>query len=390
MPSRRRSGFALWGRVLTDGRQLPFSRVEVADGRIVGVQASLRPQPADVVVNSGWIAPGLIDLQVNGAGGVDLTSASDRSAALNQVGRTLALHGVTAFCPTIVSAPLPIVLESLAGYAPGPSRTFPGAAESLGVHVEGPFIDPQHRGIHDPACLRSASSAELSRWLSVGRPAIVTLAAEQPGGLEAIAALTRAGVVVSLGHSGADDRQACAGLKAGARLATHLFNAMPALHHRRPGLIGALLASTAVLGLIADGVHVDRLVVDLVVNRAGSERVVLVSDALAGAGAPPGPTRLGTQSLVSDGEVVRHADGTLAGSARLLDFGLRNVRAWLPAMPPGQLVDMATRTPANLLGLRHKGRVAVGCDADLIVLDADFGVLSTFVRGEVVGSQGIP
>ena len=383
--SRPSPTFALWGRVLTDGQELALSRVQVADGQIVGVEPAARPLPADIVVDEGWIAPGLIDLQVNGAGGVDLTSAADRQTALCRVAQTLALHGVTGFCPTIVSAPAQVVLDCLAAYAP--SETLPRAAQALGVHVEGPFIDPEHRGIHEPGVLRSASPDELARWLTVGPPAIVTLAPERPGGLEAIAVLSAAGVVVSLGHSGADAEQACAGLEAGARMATHVFNAMPPLHHRRPGLVGALLASTAVLGLIADGTHVDRLAVDLVVNRAGSERVALVSDALAAAGVPPGPCVLGNQSLVSDGHVVRHVDGTLAGCAQLLDRGLRNVRGWLPAMPAAKVIEMATRTPANLLGLHRKGRVAVGCDADLIVLDAGFNVLSTFVRGEVVRTQ---
>jgi N-acetylglucosamine-6-phosphate deacetylase len=165
-------------------------------------------------------------------------------------------------------------------------------------------------------------------------------------------------------------------------MATHLFNAMPLLHHRQPGLVGALLASDAVLGLIADGVHIDPLVVDLVVRRCGAERVALVSDALAAAGAPPGESVVGDQTVVSDGRTVRRTDGTLAGSAMLLDGCLRNVRAWLPDLFPAKLVMMATQTPADLLGLLRKGRVAVGCDADLIALDNDFNVLLTLVHGE--------
>ena len=300
------TAFGLWGRVLTDGGELPASRVQVVDGRIVRVEPAARPQPDDTVVEDGWIAPGLIDLQVNGAGGADLTSASDRQAALGQVARTLARHGVTGFCPTIVSAPTEVILDALAAYG---AQALPAGAEALGLHIEGPFIAPEHRGIHEPAVLRSASPEELRRWLTVGQPAIVTLAPERPGALEAIAMLSAAGVVVSLGHSGAGAQEARAGLDAGARMATHLFNGMPPLHHRRPGLVGALLASSAVLGLIVDGIHVDPLVVDLVVNRAGPERVALVSDALAAAGAPPGASVLGNQSVVSDGQVVRRADG---------------------------------------------------------------------------------
>ena len=176
--------------------------------------------------------------------------------------------------------------------------------------------------------------------------------------------------------------QAQAGLQAGARMATHLFNAMPALHHRQPGLVGALLASDAVLGVIADGVHIDPLVVDLVVRRAGAARVALVSDALAAAGAPVGESVLGDQTVVSDGRVVRRRDGTLAGSAMLLDECLRNVRAWLPDVCPARLISMATQTPADLLGASRKGRVEVGCDADLVVLDREFNVQMTFVRGQ--------
>jgi N-acetylglucosamine-6-phosphate deacetylase len=213
---------------------------------------------------------------------------------------------------------------------------------------------------------------------------MVTLAPELPGGLSAIAQLSEAGVVVSLGHSGADAAQARAGLEAGARMATHLFNAMPPLHHRQPGLVGALLASRAVLGVIADGVHLDPLVVDLVVRRAGVGRVALVSDALAAAGAPAGESMLGDQLVVSDGRVVRRVDGTLAGCALLLNECLRNVRAWFPDLSPATLIDMATRTPASVLGCQHKGRVAVGYDADLIVLDHDFNVRKTFVHGRAV------
>ena len=384
-------GLSLWGAILTDGAEQPPARVIVDNGRIVAVESSGRPMKGDVVIEpgDGWMAPGLIDLQVNGAGGVDLTAAASRdpSLALRSVARTLAAAGVTAFCPTIVSSPLATIVRALEAYGP---RVVEGGAESLGVHVEGPFIDPGHPGVHDPAALRPASEPEIREWLAHGTPAIVTLAPDQPGVLAAIAQLTAAGTVVSLGHSGATAEQTGAALAMGARMATHLFNAMPPLHHRQPGLVGALLASSVQLGLIADGVHVDPLVVDLVVRRAGTSRVVLVSDALAAAGVPPGLSRLGNQTVRSDGRVVQRRDGTLAGSAMLLPEGLKNVRAWLPDLPPATLIDMASRTPATLLGAAHKGRVAVGCDADLLLLAPDFSVRRSVLRGELVDARCTP
>lgn len=372
---------ALWGRVLTDGHELPPSRIEISDGRIGAVTRSEHPEPGDRVCEEGWIAPGLIDVQVNGAGGVDLTSATDPVQALQHVARTLAVHGVTAFCPTIVSSPPQLILDRLAAYT---HRQFDGGSESLGVHVEGPFIDPRHRGVHDPDTLRDATAAEIAAWLAAGPPTIVTLAPERENGLAAIKHLAEAGVVVSLGHSGADASVGADGLRAGASMATHLFNGMPPLHHRQPGLVGALLASNAVLGLIADGVHVDPLMVDLVVRRCGPERVALVSDALASGGMAAGEYVLGDQRVVSDGRQVRRIDGTLAGSAILLDGCLANVRAWLPDLSPAALAQMVSQTPASVLGLSGKGRIAVGYDADLVMLDNEFAVTRTWVRGTSV------
>ena len=320
-------------------------------------------------------------MQVNGAGGVDLTSATDPVQALQHVARTLAVHGVTAFCPTIVSSPPQLILDRLAAYT---HRQFDGGSESLGVHVEGPFIDPRHRGVHDPDTLRDATAAEIAAWLAAGPPTIVTLAPERENGLAAIKHLAEAGVVVSLGHSGADASVGADGLRAGASMATHLFNGMPPLHHRQPGLVGALLASNAVLGLIADGVHVDPLMVDLVVRRCGPERVALVSDALASGGMAAGEYVLGDQRVVSDGRQVRRIDGTLAGSAILLDGCLANVRAWLPDLSPAALAQMVSQTPASVLGLSGKGRIAVGYDADLVMLDNEFAVTRTWVRGTSV------
>lgn len=358
----------------------------MAEGRIIAVESGRPGNGAELQPpRGGCIIPGLIDLQVNGAGGVDFTAPGRAPAALGRVATLLARHGVTAFCPTIISAVEPTILESLRTY--GSCRPA-GAAESLGLHVEGPFLHPEFRGVHDLSALRQATALELARWLAMARPTIVTLAPELPGALEAIRTLTDAGVVVSLGHSGATMEQGRTALDAGARLGTHLFNAMAPFHHRHPGLVGALLADDrAMPGLIADGVHLHPATFGFAVRVVGPMRAMLVSDAVAAAGQPPGPSRIGEQHLIADGQSARRPDGTLGGGALLLDACLRNARTWSPWLSEAQVVQLATETPARALGpavAARKGRVAPGYDADLAVLDEDWNVVATVVRGEIV------
>jgi N-acetylglucosamine-6-phosphate deacetylase len=374
---------ALFGTVLSDGREIERCRVTVDGATIVSVEAGAAPAPGDVVHGDGWIAPGLVDLHIHGAGGADLTCDAP-TAAVASVARILARRGVTSFCPTVSSARAAVYAKAIAAYAP---RAHDAAAESLGANLEGPFIDPERRGFQDPAVIRPASGDEMRQWIAAGPPAIVTLAPEMAGGLEAVRALVAAGTVVSIGHSGATAEQVRAALAAGARHATHLFNAMPPLHHREPGPAGALLTSSATLEVIADGIHLDPIVVDLVVRAAGPDRVCLVTDALAALGEPPGKTRLGDREVISDGKAVRHGDGTLAGTAVSLDECLRNARRWLPWLAPAQVVKMATSTPASVLGPKvaaRKGRIAPGFDADAILLDREWNVVRTYVRGVAV------
>lgn len=373
----------LFGDVLTGGRELARCRVVFDGGRIVDVQQGTSARPGDVVHEGGWIAPGLIDLHIHGAGGADLT-CDDPAAAVASVARTLAERGITAFCPTVSSARPEVYATAIAAYAP---RAHDGGAESLGANLEGPFIDPERRGFQDPAVIRRATTDEVRRWIEAGPPAIVTLAPEVPGGMDATRALVDAGTVVSIGHSAAAAEQVRAALAAGARHATHLFNAMPPLHHREPGPAGALLVSGATLEVIADGIHLDPTVIDLVVRAAGPDRVCLVTDALAAMGEPPGKTRLGDREVISDGRAVRHANGTLAGTAVSLDECLRNARRWLPWLAPAEVLKMATSTPASVLGpavAGRKGRIAPGFDADAILLDREWNVVRTYVRGVAV------
>ena len=363
------------GTVLTDGHESTATTVEIVDGRIASVTTSASADGADIVVD-GWIVPGLIDLQINGAGGIDLTSDTRPDDALGAVARILPRHGVTAFCPTVISSPPATLLERLGPYQ---SREHVDGAASLGAHLEGPFLSTAHRGAHDAKSLRAPDEREIESWLSVSRPSIVTIAPELPNALKAIRRLAAAGTIVSLGHSGADMETARSALAAGASMGTHLFNGMPPLHHRSPGLAGALLSSTATVGLICDGVHVHPMITELVIRVAGIARVALVSDAVAPAGLAT------AQAAALAG--VRRPDSTLVGSAVLLDECLRKVRSALTWLTPAQVVLMATGTPAAALGERvasRKGRIASGYDADLTIFDADWLVMMTIVGGRVV------
>jgi len=364
------------GTVLTDGHESTATTVEIVDGRIATVTASASADGADILVD-GWIVPGLIDLQINGAGGIDLTSDPRPDDAVEAVARILPRHGVTAFCPTVISSPAATLLGRLAPYQP---RDHVGGAASLGAHLEGPFLSTAHRGAHDAKSLRAPDEHEIESWLSVSRPSIVTIAPELPNALKAIRRLAAAGTIVSLGHSGADMETARSALAAGASMGTHLFNGMPPLHHRSPGLAGALLSSTATVGLICDGVHVHPMITELVIRVAGIARVALVSDAVAPAG-------LATAQAIAAVAGVRRPDSTLVGSAVLLDECLRKVRSALTWLTPAQVVLMATGTPAAALGQRvasRKGRIASGYDADLTIFDADWEVMMTIVGGRVV------
>jgi N-acetylglucosamine-6-phosphate deacetylase len=337
------------------------------------------PRRADeeVVAQPGEIiAPGFIDLQVNGYASHDAAAGADSIAALSDA---LPASGVTAFLPTLISAPV----EVGAAFA----ATVGAAAESqgarvLGAHIEGPFLNPSFRGAHLREHL-AEPTAEKVDVIEAARPRLVTLAPELPGALDAIERLHRAGIVVSAGHTGADYEQGRKAIAAGVRFATHIYNAMPPMHHRRPGIALALLLDPRVtVGLIADGEHVHPAVCEQLVRVKGSTRVALTTDQTSAAGAPPGTYQLSGRPVHSDGRVVRLEDGTLAGSAASMP-DLVHLMARLPGMTAARAISLASTVPARVLGEERLGRIAEGAAADLVVLDAELRVRLTMIRGVV-------
>ncbi|HYK95374.1 MAG TPA: N-acetylglucosamine-6-phosphate deacetylase [Candidatus Dormibacteraeota bacterium] len=288
----------------------------------------------------------MLDLQVNGAGGFDLTEDPE---SLWRVGDVLSRFGVTAFLPTLVSPALATVARAQEVLAAGPPPGYAGA-DPLGWHVEGPFISPLRSGAHEPARLRLPDAAAVRDWAPTTGIRMVTLAPELPGALEVVRALIASGVVVSAGHSAATFDEAAAGFDAGIRYVTHLFNAMAPLDHREPGLAGAALADDRVtIGLIVDGLHVHPAIVRLVRRAVGADRLTVVSDAIAALGMPPGAYRLAGRDVIVDEASARLPDGVLAGCVVGLDEAVRNLADYA-SVDHADAARAATDVPARLIG----------------------------------------
>jgi N-acetylglucosamine-6-phosphate deacetylase len=367
--------YLLHGRVLTPVRDLASASVLVEDGRVAWLRPGLEPaaraeplaEPGDIIL------PGFLDLQVNGYGGCDAGSGPEAIAAISG---QLPATGVTGFLPTTVSRPL----EDAVAFARATAQVAAPGALVLGAHIEGPFLNPRHRGAHEQRWILEPTPKRVDLILAAA-PRLVTLAPELAGGLEAVSRLSRAGVVVSVGHTGATYEQTAAAIEAGARFATHLFNAMPPVHQRDPGAATALVLDRRVaLGVIADGVHVASPLLDLVVRARAGAGVVLTTDQMAAAGMPPGRYQLGGQEVTSDGTTARTVDGALAGSVAAMDEMLRRM-AEVAGLR--RAVTMATAAPARLLRERALGRIDGGLPANLVVMDAELRVRATLVAGRL-------
>jgi N-acetylglucosamine-6-phosphate deacetylase len=355
---------------LARGGELEEGWLEIERERIAAAGSGRPPRPADEH-HDGIFAPGLCDLQVNGAGGHEVT---DGAAALDAIDAIQLEHGVTSYLATIVSTADEATVErSVAELA---ERAADPSSPMAGVHLEGPFLSGAHAGMHPAEGLRSPADG-VPAYFSSEAVRLVTLAPELPGALDLIATLSTRGVAVSLGHSGASAAVAQRAIDAGARIVTHVFNAMAPLHHRAPGLAGvALTDARALVGIIADGVHVDPLVLELA-RRAAGPRVILISDATPAAAAPPGRYHLaGVEIESTRSGVVQTAGGRLAGTALTLDAALCNWASMTEASL-GEAIAAAGETPAAALGL--VAGLRPGAAADIVLLD-DAGSVRRVMR----------
>jgi N-acetylglucosamine-6-phosphate deacetylase len=371
------------GRVYAPGRVIERGVVTIAGDRIAAVgEAGSLPDAmdAEVIDATGLhVIPGLIDLHIHGLSGFDVMQGQ-----IAEMAAQLPHHGVTAFLPTTIAAPLERLTELLKEVAAIIAARPPGA-RILGVHLEGPYLSTQRTGMMNARLFRPFRWNEFEGLseASQGQVKMVTLAPEEGEALNAIPRLIKQGIVPSIGHSDATFEQVAGAVRLGLSHATHTYNAMRGFHHREPGVLGAIWYFEQITAqVIAVGVHVHPAALDLLLKLKGPERVALVSDAAPVAGLPPGEYTWGGKQVVFDGRACLGLDGRLAGSAALMGAGLRTL-AEDAGLPLETALVTATAVPARVLAL-NKGALASGRDADIVLLDETLRPQLTMVEGQVV------
>jgi N-acetylglucosamine-6-phosphate deacetylase len=364
------------GTIVLDGQVCRPGWLQTSGRQILECGAGPPPAPADVDFSDSVVIPGFIDMHVHGGGGASYTDSHGIAAAAEFHLR----HGTTTTLASLVTAG---PAELSAGVRALSQATRDGLV--AGIHLEGPWLSRARCGAHDPERMREPDPAEIDAVLAVGGGAVrmVTLAPELPGCDEAIQRFLEAGVVVALGHTNATYEQTRHAIELGATIGTHLFNAMPPLHHREPGPALALLQDPRVtVELIADGVHVHPAVAHAVIEAAGPDRVAVVTDAIAAAGRDDGAFRLGTVAIdVASGVARVHGTSTIAGSTATMDQLFRTVAEPGSDAALAAAVQMTSATPARALGLDRVGHLRPGYDANLVVLNRELQVTAVMVHG---------
>ncbi len=367
-------------RLIDGGHEIADSWLVVRAGRVTARgtgdswRDALAVAPVDEVIDAqavggprAVITPGFIDIHGHGGGGAAYDDGAEAIRAARELHRA---HGTTRAVISLVTASVDDLAHRVAAIA----DLTESDATVLGSHLEGPFLDPGHHGAHDPALLARPDPDAVARLLEAGRGTVrqVTIAPELPGATAAIERIVDAGAAAAVGHTDADADAARSAFDAGATILTHAFNAMPGLHHRAPGPIGAAAADPRViLEVIADGVHLAPEVVRIAFAAAPG-RIALVTDAMAAAGSADGDYVLGALAVRVEGAVARLADGTIAGSTLTQDAALRTAVA--AGVPLTEAVVALTSTPARAIGRHDLGSLAVGSTADVVLLGADLHV----------------
>lgn len=370
------------GRIITLDTVLDGHTLVIEAGKIAAIVPAESAPPASEILDAQglWVAPGFIDVHVHGGDGHDTMDATPQ--AIHSMARFFARHGVTSYFPTTMSAPAEAIARAIANVAACPQPE--DGAQHLGVHVEGPYLSKDYPGAQNPDVLRLPDPQEYTGWFESGVVRLITAAPEIEGALELIDAGVRQGIEFAIGHSGASYEEVITAADRGARQATHTFNGMLGLHHRRPGTLGGVLTDDRIYAqMIADGIHLHPAIVRLLVRAKDPSRVILITDAMRAAGLPDGDYDLGDQPVTVQDGIARISNGSLAGSTATMDRVVRNTMQFAGLTLP-QTVKMATIVPASAMKLSHKGIIIAGGDADIVLLDDDVQVQATIVCGRVV------
>jgi N-acetylglucosamine-6-phosphate deacetylase len=379
---------ALKGNVILEDKVLSGGVVLIEGEKISAVNAGETPlEENDVSLidyKDNFISPGLIDLHLHGALGKDVMDGEVKS--LEQIASHQARHGVTGFLGTIMSASLDSMLKAVE--AVKKAKKLQLSSEILGVHIEGVYSSLRRKGAQDPDFIREMKQEEIQLLIQAfsGLKTIISMAPEVKNNRSFIKPLTEKGAVVSIGHSDATYDEALESFEEGISHATHLFNAMSGYHHREPGVIGAVLDSSRVTAeVIADGLHIFPSALRLALAAKGYDKICLITDSIMAAGLGDGIYQMGNLEVVLKGYEARlRKSGTLAGSVLTLNKAVKNAFQWT-GMALNQAVNLASLNPSRVIGLDHEmGSIQEGKYANLVVLDEEFNVLETYLKGRSV------
>jgi len=377
------------GTVFTPFTRIDNGRVYIKNGRIakVGKRISSFSEAETVDASGMTVVPGFVDTHVHGGSGSDVMDGT--AEAVRKIASYHARFGTTSMVATTTTESFDRIIRAVRAARAVIERRTDGA-EVVGIHLEGPYINPERRGAQNVKHVRLPSLREFKRILdeSANRVRIVTLAPEIKRGVEFIAALKNMGIVLSAGHSNASYADMVSAIDAGITHITHIFNGMRELHHREPGIVGAALTREELtVSVIADGVHVHPNVIELLFKTKGVDNIILITDAIRAAGMSDGTYELGGLHVKVKSGVCRLASGTLAGSTLTMNMAVKNMIDFLD-IPLSDALKMASTNAAKIIGFADsKGSLEEGKDADIAILDGDFNVKSTIVKGRIIATS---
>lgn len=373
------------GHVMHREGEWPVGWILVEDGRITAMQAGNPPaaENVDVIDARGhYVVPGFIDMHTHGAMGY--STLDGEAESLRIIAQYFAKHGTTAFLPTLETAPFEQTMRALKAIADLMGKPT-GGAVILGAHLEGPYFNPARCGAQDARYIRRADQAEAEAFMDTGIVRLIALAPEYPENHWLIEEASRRGIVVAAGHTEAGPESIAEAVQRGLRQATHTYNAMVGLHHRNPGTVGAVMAERAIYcELIADGHHVHPVAMEVLVRAKGLDRVIIITDAVPQAGLPEGEYETHGVAVVVKQDRIQLADGTLAGAACMMDHNLCQIMR-AAKLSLSEAWPLTSLNAATQLGIDNcTGQLVEGHDADIVLLDENFHVTLTMVKGTTV------